>query len=130
MGSEMCIRDSIGAIQSKRWQNADEPLAYLHASMVNNAKMSHRSSSRRRDREWRVSMAIAAAPQQQRLLDRPEVVEAIRSLSAQQRAVVYFTYWEDQRPIDIARTLNVEEGTVKKQLARARARLREVLEHG
>jgi len=73
-------------------------------------------------------MAISTRSAQQRLVDRPEVVEAIRSLSPQQRAVIYFTYWEDLRPGDVAELLDIGEGSVKRQLARARARLREVLD--
>jgi DNA-directed RNA polymerase specialized sigma24 family protein len=41
---------------------------------------------------------------------------------------VFLTYWADQTPADIAEVLDVSEGTVRKQLARARARLREVLD--
>jgi RNA polymerase sigma factor (sigma-70 family) len=53
---------------------------------------------------------------------------ALAVLSLQQRTVVFLTYWADQTPADIAEVLDVSEGTVRKQLARARARLREVLD--
>ena len=53
---------------------------------------------------------------------------ALSALSLQQRTVVFLTYWADQTPADIAEVLDVSEGTVRKQLARARARLREVLD--
>jgi RNA polymerase sigma factor (sigma-70 family) len=49
-------------------------------------------------------------------------------LSPQQRTVVFLTYWCDLAPVDIAGVLGVSDGTVRKQLARARARLREVLD--
>ena len=51
------------------------------------------------------------------------------SLSPQQRAVVYLSYWHDYSPIQVAEMIGVSEGTVRRQLARARARLREVLGH-
>lgn len=84
-----------------------------------------RSSERRRRREARF--------EQQR--DRPlaagsgfDARAVLGVLSVQQRTVVFLTYWCDQTPGDIAVVLGVSDGTVRKQLARARARLREVLD--
>jgi RNA polymerase sigma-70 factor (ECF subfamily) len=53
---------------------------------------------------------------------------ALATLSPQQRAVVYLTYWEDQSPSQIAELLSISEGTVRKQLARARDHLRRILD--
>lgn len=55
--------------------------------------------------------------------------ELLQQLSGQQRVMVYLTYWHDWDPATIAATLDVGEGTVRKQLARARARLRVVMPH-
>jgi RNA polymerase sigma factor (sigma-70 family) len=55
-------------------------------------------------------------------------VDAVVRLSPQQRACVYLTYWEDLTPPMIAERLGIGEGTVKQYLARARAKLREVLD--
>jgi RNA polymerase sigma-70 factor (ECF subfamily) len=49
-------------------------------------------------------------------------------LSPQQRAVVYLTYWDDLTPAQVAVLLAVSEGTVRKQLARARVHLRRILQ--
>jgi RNA polymerase sigma-70 factor (ECF subfamily) len=57
----------------------------------------------------------------------PEVSAAVAGLSPQQRAVVFLTYWDDLDPRSVGALLGVGEGTVRKQLNRARARLREVL---
>ena len=60
----------------------------------------------------------------------PVVADAHRlldGLSEQQRAVVYLAYWEDWTAADIAAHLGVSDGTVRRQLARARAKLREEL---
>ena len=59
---------------------------------------------------------------------RPDVLDAVLSLSVRQRACVYLTYWEDLSPSQISERLSLGEGTVKKYLARARAHLREVLD--
>ena len=53
---------------------------------------------------------------------------ALRTLSVQQRTIVFLTYWADLSSADVAAVLGVSDGTVRKQLARARARLREVLD--
>jgi RNA polymerase sigma factor (sigma-70 family) len=53
---------------------------------------------------------------------------ALAALSGQQRAVVFLTYWEDQAPAQIAELLGVSDGTVRKQLARAREHLRRILD--
>lgn len=59
----------------------------------------------------------------------PERARAVLSvLSDQQAAVVFLTYWSDLRPVEVADVLGVREGTVRKQLARARKRLREVFD--
>jgi RNA polymerase sigma factor (sigma-70 family) len=41
--------------------------------------------------------------------------------------VVVLTYWEDLTVEQVAGTLEISEGSVRRHLARARARLREVL---
>ncbi|MHB8512551.1 MAG: RNA polymerase sigma factor [Actinomycetota bacterium] len=52
---------------------------------------------------------------------------AIMELPKGQRAVVALRYYEDLTDEDIARTLGLSLGTVKKQASRALARLRETL---
>ncbi len=86
-----------------------------------------RASSRRRRREE--TFALRSLPAA--ALDGVTGVDAraaLRVLSVQQRSVVFLAYWADQTPAEISVVLGVSEGTVRKQLARARARLREVLD--
>lgn len=61
--------------------------------------------------------------------DEIRLCSALVELSPQQRAFIHLTYWEDLTPASIAQALDVSEGTVKRQLARARARLRKALHH-
>ena len=87
----------------------------------------HRSKARRSAREQRWS--VGRAP----VTTDPVGDDARRllaDLSVQQRAVMFLTYWHDWDPARIAAALGVAEGTVRKQLARGRDRLREVLDHG
>ena len=111
------------AIASRAWDRVEEPRPYLYRTVLNEVRMRHRSTMRRRAREMR-------AAQREGVHDpeiRPEVLEAMSVLSARQKAVVFLTYWEDLTPGDVAGRLGISTGSVKRHLARARAKLREVL---
>ena len=53
---------------------------------------------------------------------RPEVIAALRRLDVRQRAIVFFTYWQDRTPAEIADELGVTVRTVQRELADARRR--------
>lgn len=99
--------------------------AYWLRAVANTSASWHRSNRRRADREQRVAGRLVSGE--------PDVAADARRLLAdltvQQRAVVYLTYWHDLSPSDVATMLGTSEGTVRKQLARARSHLREVLSH-
>jgi RNA polymerase sigma-70 factor (ECF subfamily) len=57
-----------------------------------------------------------------------DVLAAVNKLSVQQRASVVLTYWEDLTPAEVGSRLGISEGSVKRHLARARARLKELLD--
>lgn len=119
----------VAGISDRKWAAANNPIAYLHRSLLNAARMRHRANGRRNTREWN-SFALHQQGSTSRdggLLGDPEVLQAIEGLSPQQRAVIYFTYWEDLRPAEIAKILGIGEGSVKKHLARARKNLKEAL---
>ena len=48
-----------------------------------------------------------------------------QTLSRRERAVIYLAYWEDMAVGDIADTLGIGDGAVRRYLARARKKLRE-----
>ena len=56
-----------------------------------------------------------------------DVAFAVQQLAPMQRAVVVLHYFEDRPILEIARTLQVSESTVKQHLFRARARLAQTL---
>jgi DNA-directed RNA polymerase specialized sigma24 family protein len=58
----------------------------------------------------------------------PDVRVAVAGLSVRQRAVIVLTYWADLDPRSVAEWLGISEGSVRRHLARARGRLREVLD--
>ena len=57
----------------------------------------------------------------------PEVLRAVAELSLQQRTVTYLAYWQDLPVSEIADTLAISEGAVRRHLARARSKLRRSL---
>jgi RNA polymerase sigma-70 factor (ECF subfamily) len=118
----------LAAFGSPGWRDVEHPRAYLYRAVLNTATSRHRTGARRRQRETVVALRRASAPPTPSGAE-IDVHRALATLSAQQRAVVYLTYWEDQTAAQVATTLAVGEGTVRKQLARARAQLREVIDH-
>ena len=59
--------------------------------------------------------------------DYREVYSAVLSLPAKYRAVIHLHYFEGLSVAEMAQTLHTAEGTVKSQLSRGRALLREML---
>lgn len=110
-------------LASGRWSSVSNPKSYLMTAVLNAARMRIRSSKRRRAREIRVAVAEATVDLHSDL----EVRQRLEALTANQRAVIYLTYWEDMTPSAIAVVMGTTEGTVKRQLARARVTLRKVL---
>lgn len=114
------------ATDGKGWANARNPRAYLFGAVANTARMQHRSDSRRTRRDQR---HLVLAGDSGAASDEPadDLAEVLDQLSPSQREIVSLTYWEDMAPADVAAVLEVSEGTVRKQLARARARMRKAL---
>ncbi len=114
----------LSLLKSRQLREADEPRALMYRAVVARANSMHRSVFRRRTRERRFAQSVIVEDPELR----PDVVEAVIGLSPQQRACVYLMYWEDLSVKDVAERLDLGEGTVKRYLARARAKLREVLD--
>ena len=113
----------LAAFRTPGWRDVANPRAYLFRAVLHRAQSVRRSDARRTTRERRAAIVEPAR-------DREPSVDAHRALAAlspQQRAVVFLTYWEDLTPAQVADLLDVGEGSVRKQLARARETLRSVL---
>ena len=114
------------------WAAVREPRSYLFRCVANAARANGRSANRRLAREqaeWSTTgrhADVVLEPTGAILVDH-RIGRAVAALSSQQRAVVFLTYWMDE-PVDVvAEILAVRPGTVRRQLARARHRLRGVL---
>ena len=113
----------LGCLDSPKWEMVTEKRAYLFRSVYNSAAEFHRSSLRRQLREAQSAQRDSIVPPEVR----PEVLAAVALLSLQQRAVIVLTYWNDLDSADIARLLQISDGSVRRHLARGRSKLRKVL---
>jgi len=111
------------AFTNPGWSGVQNQRAYLYRSVLNEARQEGRSNVRRLRREQ------LAAPREasDTASVRPEVLAAMRRLDQRQRAIVFFTYWQDRTPVEIADDLGVNVRTVQRELAAARQQLLEDL---
>jgi RNA polymerase sigma factor (sigma-70 family) len=113
----------VKSLASPAWNTVTNHRSYLFRAVFNECQRWSRRVLLRRDREAR-----SASSDRWELPDyRPEVRSAVDALSIRQRAVIVLTYWHDLDPAAIADQLDISEGSVRRHLARGRARLREVL---
>jgi RNA polymerase sigma factor (sigma-70 family) len=103
--------------------------AYINRAVVNNA----RNAIRRRGSERRALARVAGMAAEPHLStdaadDADPVLAAVRSLPARQRAAVVLRYYADLADAEVAQALGCSLGTVKSQLAKARARLARLLD--
>ena len=113
----------IRCVYGRTWNAVRDHRAYLHRAVLSEARRHRLSGRRRRSREVRVAPRERVADPETDV----DVLGAVRQLSMRQRAVVYLTYWDDLAPQDVSELLGIGEGSVKRHLARARARLRGLL---
>lgn len=111
------------SLSAPAWPRVANRRAYLYRAVMNEARTWSRRNSQRQDRELR----SAGSSTWELPGLRPEVAAAVRDLSVRQRAVIVLTYWADLDPPTVATHLGISEGSVRRHLARARTRLREVL---
>ena len=107
----------------RRVSRADDPDAYLRRILVN--------TSNRRFRKRRVTEQPGDVPETpidglaDQVGERAALLAALRQLPPRQRAVIVLRYWEDLDDVQIAATLGCSPGTVRSQLSRALAKLRD-----
>lgn len=114
----------VSLIKGGQLEGATNPRALMQRAVLYRARSLQRSAVRRRRRE----SAIADRLVYEEPEIRPDIARRIATLSPRERACIFLAYWEDLRTADIADRLGLAEGTVKRYLARARAKLREVLD--
>ena len=106
----------------ERFQSDEHRKAWLIRCTVNRAKSLTASPWRKRTVPLETAEEIGVED------DYREVYSAVLSLPGKYRAVIHLHYFEGLPVAEMARMLQVPEGTVKSQLSRGRALLRDMLE--
>lgn len=122
--SDVVAAAVVRALWAPAWSSVKNQRSYLYKAVLNEVRMRHRATMRRRVRELR---ALDHPPVHYSPEIRPDVLEAVGRLTPRQRAVVFLVYWEDQTPAQVARHLGLSEGTTHRHLRRAESRLRRML---
>jgi RNA polymerase sigma-70 factor (ECF subfamily) len=121
---DVVVDGVLAAFASAGWAGVQHRRAYLYRCVLHRAASVRRSDARRHRRELAAAGSALAQGEDPSI----DAHRALARLSPQQRAVVYLTYWDDLAPAQIADLIDVSEGTVRKQLARAREHLRRILD--
>ena len=111
-------------ISLKKDFNDEEHIkAWLLRTAINRAKDFSRSFARKNSVPWEEYMDELEfeAPEDS------ELFEAVMKLPDKYRIVIHLFYYEDQSITEISKTLKRREGTVKSQLSRGRALLKDFL---
>jgi RNA polymerase sigma factor (sigma-70 family) len=117
----------VKALAAPGWPTVRDRRAYLYRSVFNESQTWLRRAGQRPLLEARAVRARGTDRFELPTLH-PDVRSAVARLSVRQRAVIVLTYWADLDPGTVAVRLGISEGSVRRHLARARARLREVLD--
>ena len=105
-----------------KFRNDEHRKAWLIRCTVNRAKSLTASPWRRRTVPLETAEEVGVED------DYREVYSAVLSLPGKYRAVIHLHYFEGLSVAEIAQMLQAPEGTVKSQLSRGRALLRDMLE--
>jgi RNA polymerase sigma factor (sigma-70 family) len=111
-----------------RYAGLDNPEAYLRRTLVNVVHETHRSASRRDQRERRVARLTVVADPDTPTFPDPALFAALEMLPAQQRAVLVLRYWADWDEQSIADALGCRRATVRSHAKRGLDHLRARLE--
>ena len=113
----------VKSMWSTMWPSVVNPRAYLYQAVLNESRMHHRGTMRRRAHETRatsmemVTLSVVGV----------DVWEAMGSLTIPQRACVFLRYWEGMTTVEIGEELAMSTRSVRRQLARSRTSLGRIL---
>jgi len=121
---------------SPAWPSVTNRRAYLYRAVLNEARMWRRSQGRRLVRDDRHGRPDGRAGDEggagggddRTTTVRAEVRSALAELDVRSRGVLFLSYWADLTPDEIAPLLDISASTVRRDLARARRKLRRMLD--
>ncbi len=132
--SEDVVQEAFAGLYRLWWQLRDphSAIAYLNKAVVNGS----RDHLRRRRRADALMLRMVPKPEalssaEQDVMSRDEgdrLWQAIRTLPQRQRQVLVLRYYLDQSEAEIAETINVSRGSVKRHATRGLAALASYLE--
>lgn len=130
--AEEVVQESFIAMHS-RWRllrDSEKGLSYLRRSVVNGSRsvLRHRQVVDRNAPKPPPDMPSAEEGAVE-LLERSEMVAALRTLPLRQREVLVLRYYGDLSETQIAQAMGISPGAVKSHAARATSSLRSLLEN-
>lgn len=114
--AEDVAQDAFGRVMP-RWEQLDNPVAYLRVAVVNECRKWHRHR-----RVEQTKLPLLAAVDVAVDVD-AGLADAVAALPYRQRAVLVLRYYADLSEAEIATALGCRAGTVKSLASRALARL-------
>lgn len=130
--AEEVVQDSFVAMHGawRRLRDNEKALSYLRQSVVNRSRsvLRHRVVVDRNAPKPPPDMP-SAEHGALTLLERSEVIDALRRLPVRQREALVLRYYLDLPEAQIAAAMGISKGAVKSHTARAIASLRTALEH-
>jgi RNA polymerase sigma factor (sigma-70 family) len=113
----------VKSMWSPAWVSVVNHRAYLYQAVLNESRMHHRSTTRRREYETKTASPDMVTVSALGI----DVWEAMGSLNLKQRACVFLKYWEGLTASEISEELAMSTRSVRRQLARAQITLRRIL---
>jgi RNA polymerase sigma-70 factor (sigma-E family) len=115
----------------RKVQRADSPSAYVRRILINESRRGwRRNRSRIAVYPGAGAVDIAVSDVSDEVVNRADLLQALQSLPARQRATVVLRFLEGLSERETAATLGCTEGTVKSQTSRALIKLKSVLNPG
>jgi len=117
--AEDLVQSTLIKVVPKWARIKDQPEGYVRTVLA------RESMKRWRTRRWReVTTDVVPETMHHDSTDRFDVLDEMRALSPQQRAVIVLRYFDDLTEVDTAATLGISVGTVKSHARDALKRLR------
>jgi RNA polymerase sigma-70 factor (sigma-E family) len=114
----------------RKVQRAENPSAYVRRILINESRRGWRRNRNMTVRPAATVADTAVADMSDGVVNRAELLEALQSLPARQRATVVLRFLEGLSERETAAALKCSEGTVKSQTSRALIKLKSVLNQG
>jgi RNA polymerase sigma-70 factor (sigma-E family) len=114
----------------RKVQRADSPSAYVRRILINESRRSWRRNRHGAGQTDVYAADFVESDMSDEVVNRAELIEALQSLSARQRATVVLRYLEGLSERETAAILRCSLGTVKSQSSRALIKLKSVLNRG